>query len=545
MKRILAMLLVLAMAVSMVACGNSADAPAPTNAPAADAPAATPTDAPAADAPAAEPQMVEGGNFTMAIEESINSLIWYNVNSTDQGEQVFANVYDPLWDVNPDGTNKYYIAENCDLSEDGCTYTVKLRNDVYWHDGEQVTVDDVIYTLDWFQDPDCGARQSAAGYKVDGEFCSYEKIDDFTMTLTICRPSNTFGARVGYMRPFPEHIFKDIPAAEVLTCDEGNKGIGTGAFKISSFTVGEKFVMERNDNYYGSKAHLDTVEVRCIGNTGTQEVAFRNGELSVYTITNAQTLEKFEAEAQYDIHSYNDTRICYMMINPNAEATASMEARQAIIYALNLAEIVMGTYGSEKLCTVANGIQSTTSMFYNPNTKNYEQDIEKAKELVASTGLGDKTLKIIYNSSRVGQEEMCIMIQSQLQAVGLNVEIESMDTSGYFTAFFRATDTFNMALMANGMDGDPGNYSGLFHSKKSGANMYTTEEVMNLWTEIDTETDPAKRQELIDRVNVALKECWSCVPFAETYCVYAAQPNIRGFEDTNRMTDLSKLYYVQ
>ena len=74
--------------------------------------------------------------------------------------------------------------------------------------------------------------------------------------------------------------------------------------------------------------------------------------------------------------------------------------------------------------------------------------------------------------------------------------------------------------------------------------MYTTEEVNNLWTEIDKEQDPAKRQELVDQVNAALKDCWSCVPFAETYCVFASQTNIRGFEDTDRMTDLTKLYFV-
>ena len=481
----------------------------------------------------------------MAIEESINSLAWYNNYSTDQGGQVFQSLYDPLWKMNTDGTKNYYIAESCDVSEDGTVYTVKLREDVYWHDGEQFTADDVIYTLDWLANPDCGALQAAAAYKVDGEFCTYEKIDDFSFQVTIVRASNMFGERLGNLHAMPEHIFKDVPIADVLTCEENDLGVGTGAFVKDEFVVGEKLVLKRNENYYLDKAHIDTLEIRCIANTGTQEVAFRNGELSVYTISNAETLNAFETEGVYDLNSYNDTRICYMEINPNAEATSTMEARQAIIYALNLEEIVLGTYGSEKLCVVANSVQSHESMFYNPNTKNYEQDIEKSKELIEATGLADKTIRVIYNSARVGQQEMAVMIQSQLQAVGLNVEVEGMETSGYFTAFFRATDSFNISLMANGMGGDPGNYAGLFNNTRSGANMYTTEEVNNLWTEIDKEMDPAKRQELIDEVNAALKDCWSCVPFAETYCVFASQTNIRGFEDTNRMTDLTKLYFVE
>lgn len=547
MKKVVSLLLALMMAFTMVACGNNtAD-----NGGAGNSGSQDQTSQPSEndsqqtdDQTSAEPQMVEGGTFVMAIEEPINSLAWYNNYSTDQGGQVFQSLYDPLWKMNKDGTKKFYIAESCDVSEDGTVYTVKLRKDVYWHDGEQFTADDVIYTLDWMADPECGALQAAAAYKVDGEFCSYEKIDEFTVQVSIVRASNMFGERLGNLHAMPEHIFKDVPVAEVLTCDENNLGVGTGAFVKDDFVVGEKLVLKRNENYYLDKAHIDTLEIRCIANTGTQEVAFRNGELSVYTISNAETLSSFENEGVYDINSYNDTRICYMEINPNAEATSTMEARQAIIYALNLEEIVMGTYGSEKLCVVANSVQSHESMFYNPDTKNYEQDIDKAKELIEATGLADKTIRIIYNSARVGQDSMAIMIQSQLQAVGLTVEVEGMETSGYFTAFFRATDSFNISLMANGMGGDPGNYCGLFNNTRSGANMYTTEEVNNLWTEIDKEQDPAKRQELVDQVNAALKDCWSCVPFAETYCVFASQTNIRGFEDTDRMTDLTKLYFV-
>ena len=530
MKKIISMLLALIMALSLVACGGNNDQgeQQPTN---------------------GEEQktetMVEGGAFVMAIEESINSLVWYNNNSTDQGEQVFQSLYDPLWNMNLDGTMDFYLAESCEISEDGCTYTVKMREGVTWHDGEAVTADDVLYTLAWFQDPDCGVPNASSGYKVDGEFCTFEKIDEMTFSVTICRPSNMFASRLGYIHPFPEHIFKDVPAAEVITCEQGNLGIGTGAFKLESFSIGEKMVLTRNDNYYREKAHLDTVEIRCIANAGTQEVAFRNGELSVFTISNAETLAKFEGEGTYNINSYDDTRICFMQINPNAEATSTMEARQALIYALNLQEIVTGTYGSDKICTVANSVFSPASMFYNPDVKNYEQDLAKAQELIEQTGLADKTIKVIFNSARVGQEEMAIMIQSQLQAVGLTCEVEGMETSGYFTSYFRATDTYNIALMANGMKGDPGNFCGLFNNTRSGANMYTTEEVNNLWTEIDKETDPAKRQELVNTVLAALQDCWSCVPFAQTNCVFASQPNLRGMEDTNRMTDFTKLYYVE
>ena len=549
MKKMMSLLLMLSMVLALAACGGDSGSTQNNSGSAAangQSNQSQPSDSAAQDGEeTAEPQMVEGGAFVMAIEETINSLAWYNNNSTDQGGQVFRSLYDPLWDMNKDGTRDYFLAESCDVSEDGLTYTIRLRQDAYWHDGEQVTADDLMFTMDWFSDPDCGATQAASGYKVDGTFCTYEKVDEFTVRMSITRPSNMFAERLGYIHPLPQHIFADVPMAEILTCEENDLGIGTGAFQLEEFVPGEKMVLKRNDNYYGDKAHIDTFEVRCIPNTGTQEVAFRNGELSVYTISNAQTLASFQSEGTYPINSYADGRITFMQINPNSEAMSSMEARQAVIYALNLDEIILGTYGDPALCRTANSIQSTESMFYNPDTVNYQQDVERAKELVEATGLADKTLHIIFNSSRVGQEEMCIMIQSQLQAVGMNVEVDSMETSGYFKSYFYATDSYDMALMGNEMNGDPGNYAGLFNNTKSGANMYTTEEVNNLWDEIDKEMDPAKRQELIDQVDAALMECYSCVPIADTNLVFASQPNIRGFEDTNNMKDMTKIYFVE
>ena len=185
MKKFISMLLAMIMVLSLVACGGGESAEG--------------------EQPGGEEQktetMVEGGAFVMAIEESINSLVWYNNNSTDQGEQVFQSLYDPLWNMNLDGTMDFYLAESCEISEDGCTYTVKMRDGVKWHDGEAVTADDVIYTLAWFQDENCGVPNAAASYKVDGEFCTFEKIDEMTFSVTIARPSNMFASRLGYLHP--------------------------------------------------------------------------------------------------------------------------------------------------------------------------------------------------------------------------------------------------------------------------------------------------------------------------------------------------------
>lgn len=88
------------------------------------------------------------------------------------------------------------------------------------------------------------------------------------------------------------------------------------------------------------------------------------------------------------------------------------------------------------------------------------------------------------------------MIKSQLDAVGLNAQIDSMETAAYFKSYFYATDSYDIALMGNGMLDDPSGFVGLFAHTRSGANMYTTDEVDNLWVQLDREMDPAVRQDM-------------------------------------------------
>lgn len=526
-RKFLCLALALIMVLSLAACGSKSDDAQDNN----------------DDAQQTAGQPIEGGTFVYAIEEPITSLNWYNNNSTDLGKQVFSNLYDPMWKNNADGSLDYRLAKNVDISEDGTTYTLTLRDDIYWSDGEKITTDDIVFTLDTLVEPEV-APSTASGYKVDGEFCSYEKVSDTEIVFTIGRASNLFKKALGALYVLPAHCFEGVAATEVLTCEQNDTIATSGAFVVDSFNVGEKLVCVKNDKYYRTPAHIDGFEVRCVSDAGTQEIAFQNGELSIFTISNAETLANYKDNENYQIVSYPDGRITFLQVNPNSEAMSTMEAREAVISALNLDELVYGTYGDEALCRTATSILSTVSMFYNPEITNYQQDLDKANELIESTGLKDKTIKIIYNSARVGQEELATMVKSQLDALGLNVQIDSMETAAYFKAYFYATDAYDIAIMGNGMLDDPSGFVGLFGHTRSGANMYTTDEVDDLWVQLDSEMDPAVRQTIMDEAILALKDCWSCVPVLDTNYVCAAQTNIGGFENTDRLTDLTQIYFI-
>ena len=179
-RKFLCLALALIMVLSLAACGSkSDDAQDNTN-----------------DAQETAGQPIEGGTFVYAIEEPITSLNWYNNNFTDLGKQVLSNMYDPMWKNNADGSLDYRLAKNVDISEDGTTYTLTLRDDIYWSDGEKITTDDIVFTLDTLAEPEV-APSTATGYKVDGEVCTYEKVGETEIVFTIGRASNLFKKALG------------------------------------------------------------------------------------------------------------------------------------------------------------------------------------------------------------------------------------------------------------------------------------------------------------------------------------------------------------
>lgn len=132
-------------------------------------------------------------------------------------------------------------------------------------------------------------------------------------------------------------------------------GVGYGPYKLVEYTPGEKLVVERYEDYYMGPANYKTIEYRIMPDSTAQEVALLNGEIDYFPVTDAETLAKYEADSNYDVHSFTEGRINYMQLNQNSDIFADSKAREVICKALNIDEIVAGAYGSEELARAATG----------------------------------------------------------------------------------------------------------------------------------------------------------------------------------------------
>lgn len=487
-----------------------------------------------AEAEATAEAVKEPVNLTIPVASSVSSLNRI-LEGYKEGWMMLAPVYDELFykDVNE---TRYYLAESYEVSEDGMTVTLKLKDGMTWHDGEPITADDIIFSLDCNMDTNNGANFTNIAY-INEKPVSYEKVDDLTVAITLPEPSASYPDLLGKLTPIPEHVFNGNTS--IADVPENMEGIGSGPYKVVDFKQDQYLVLERYDNYYGGQASIDTVTFKIIS-TETQEVAFMNGEVNFMELSTAEATAKYANDPSYNVITYPEGRVNYMAVNKFCSTFEDPKVLEAVFAALDRDQIIQGAYG-EGMAEPANSIFSNVNLFYDSSVKSYERDLEKAKQLVEETGLGDKTLKLYFNADRVYMKETALIIQQQLKEAGINLEVTPIESSGFFTKVFGEDGDYEFYLNGYGASGDPdivvaGMYDGTW-----GVNLKVSDEAAALWKEGRANSDDAERKEIYKKLQEQAITDMSVYPIAFPNYVFAVSANLKG-ADTYKTTPVFEDY---
>lgn len=533
-KKILAALLTAAMAVSMLAgCGGnqSSEETGQTS---------------------ETGEKAGGGTFIVPVNADTTDCITpYDAYGADDKLMTYAPCFDPLFIVNKDET-RWYLAESLEATaDDGCHYQMKLRDGMTWHDGEPITVDDVIFSIKVLQD--ASNATDASNVRYDGNDLTAEKVDDLTVNLTLIQPYSAFETEFGRLQIFPEHVFEGNTHISDNT-EALQKGIGSGPFKLKEINPGESIIYERYDDYYRDPASLDQVVIKVMPDESAQEAALQSGELSMMRITSQTKLEKYQNDDEYTVYNIPEGRLNYMAFNYQSPNMKDMDARKAIALALNDEEIVQGAYGSEDLAIPATNFCSPENLYYNDEMEGYQQNIEEAKELAEKTGLTEKTLHYIYNQNRPNMKETAQIVQQQLKEIGVTVEIEGVDSSAFFQHLFASwitgtpVEDTSWDLATNGMDqlnADPASKLTSWTGDNLEIGFYVSPETKDLWQKASQALTTEDREKYYKELQVQMNEDYSMYPMANTNYVIAARKEFKGLDEIKRVPifeDYTKIY---
>lgn len=296
-----------------------------------------------------------------------------------------------------DGADLPGLAESWDISEDGLTYTVHLRQNVFWHDGEQFDADDVIATYDGALHPDSLSPRVAT---IEAVLESYSKIDQFTVEFVALDVIRTFVAdAMGQFSILPEHIWGSVAAADWPT-DPGATGqdparvIGTGPFRFVEWVPADHVTVARNDAYWDTTnvPVIDELIYRVIPEASAAVQALITGEVDFLESTPPAEADSLRENQDLNVVDFDTFGFNWFSLNLDpAQSTlfVDVQLRQALLHALDrqlMADTIYFGYAIQ-----ADGTQPVLSFAYAPDQINtiYNYDPDRARELLAEAGWVD------------------------------------------------------------------------------------------------------------------------------------------------------------
>jgi len=377
-----------------------------------------------------------------------DAVSFHLYQTTDTGSSAYQGyVYSGSLITLDEKTLEYepYAAESYTISEDGLTFTFKLRKGLKWSDGAPLTARDYEWTYQQVINPDNGFP-----YLDQFNFVtSYKALDDYTLELKIDKMYCPALGQIDFITPLPKHIWEELDWSDPEKNPEiNNPSVVSGPYKLKEWKRDQYASFEANENYwYHGPPNITQQTIEIVPDQDVAYQKFKNGESDTAPITPEQLEEARQLE-HVTIYEWWPAAARWSFIGLNMREgfpTHDINVRHGLSYAIDkdllTDEVMLGQ--AKRMC----GPYPETSWVYNPDVPCYDYDPEKAKEEFAKAGytfqdgkMLDKDgqqlkLKLIYgpNTSKT-LELLAVSVQDYLAEIGIEVEIQAMEWASFLEA---------------------------------------------------------------------------------------------------------------
>ena len=495
MKRYFLLLSLVLMMVMFVS-GCAAPAAQPTQAPAdtqalaatAAPPTAVPPTAvpPTAVPPTAVPPTAvppTPAPLVLKYASSAGVTTWDPVASFSTEAAYMANLYEQLVRVNPPGSKDQYsplLAESWDKSQDGLTWTFKLRKGGKFHDGEALTAAAVVKSIEAEKDH---AGASFIWLPVD----KVEAVDDLTVkfTLKYAQPLELIlGSEYAAYIISPKAL--DAAAANKDYWTAGVDG-GTGPYTIEAYTADKELVLTQFKDYWGGwqPNQYQKVLVEFVPEATTRQQMMEGGEVDIVTNIPLDAYKGYAANSDYQI-TYEPSLFNYTaFFNTTKKPLDNVKVRQALSYAMPYDDIIK--IGANGLGTQSHGTVPAGVFPYSAEVKQYPYDLDKAKALLKEAGHdgGNFKLLLTYASANSIEENFAPLIKDSFKQIGVDVTIQPMDWDQEWALAkadpAKAQDIFLLLYWPTYSDAGGDNMYSMFYGAKAAPHLNVTNFNLSYW----------------------------------------------------------------
>ncbi|TCK61791.1 peptide-binding protein [Seleniivibrio woodruffii] len=461
------------------------------------------------------PNAVYGDAMVESLLGDATGLI-YNITSDSASHDVAGKIYNGLVKYDQNLTITGDLADWWEVLDDGKTIIFHLNQDVRWHDGKPFTAEDVEFTYKFMIDD-----KTPTSYDADFRLVSkLEVIDKYTVKVSYDEPYAP--ALISWGMPMlPKHLLQgqDVKKSPLL-----RRPVGTGPYKFLEWKAGDSITLVANDDYFLGRPYLDRYIFRIIPDTATTFLELLNGAVDIMSLTPLQWSKQTDSnprfKQQYDKHKYLASSYEYVGYNLRKPMFQDKRVRQALSYATPKQDIIKGIrFG---MGVEATGPFKPGTIWYNPDVKKYDYNIEQAKKLLAEAGYKDtngdgivekdgKPLKfeLITNQGNSVRTSTAEVLQKSWEKVGVKVEIRVLEWATFINEYINK-QKFDAVMLGWNITNDPDLYD-VWHSANCGGQKlnficYKNAEFDKLLIEGRKEFDTEKRKEYYFKAQEILAE---------------------------------------
>ena len=436
---------------------------------------------------------------------------------------VFSNVFDVLVRVDKSGTKLIPgLAESWTVSDDGLTYTFKLR-DAKFSNGDAVTADDAAFSILRIRD-NPGSLWADSFKVVDTATAA----DPKTLVVKLKTQSAPFLSSMALpnVSVLPKKVLESVGEDAF-----GEAPIGSGAFAVKEWRRGDRVILEKNPNYWdAANVSLDGVEWISIPDDNTRMLKVQAGELDTALFVPFSRVAELKKDANLKVVLDPSTREDHMLINHSHGLLGKKEVRQAIDMAIDKKTIVDAvTFG---LGEVAYSYIPKGALYHYADNLQRPYDPEKAKAMLAAAGASDLKLNYVVNAGNEADEQIAVLMQQMLAKAGVTLDLQKVDPSQSWNMLIDGAYDLSVMYWTNDIL-DPDQKTTFTLGDDSNMNYmtrYKSQPVKDLVAAARVEMDPKKREQMYVDLQKMAKDDVNWIDLYYSPYINVTRTNIENFD---------------
>ncbi len=308
------------------------------------------------------------------------------------------------------------LAESWD-DEDSQVYTFTLRDGLTFHDGTELTSEDVKATLEHLRDPEAVAKLFPVAEGIE----SVETPDELTAVVRLAQPDAAF-------LPYLADVSGAILPSESIGQDEPTY-VGAGPFSYVSYEQGTSFTVERFDDYYeDGEPDFDSIEFQILPDQSARDNALLSGSVDMISFVGWSSYEQVENAANLVLDE-TEGPFMYLQFNTTPDSPFSdPRVRQAVAYAVDRQSVVDSALGGEGAPLWGMPMPESSEFYNEEQADYYEQDLDTARQLLADAGYPDGFSARMLSSSQYDfHQNTALSVQGDLEKIGIELEMNLPD----------------------------------------------------------------------------------------------------------------------